>query len=113
MNIQCISPLYIDPGTGSMLFSVLLGLSATLYFVGKAAFIKLKFFIGGKKNNIQVSSPNASIVISGCTKNADYQTGQQKAKETAWMYRGQSGERIAEFLVNKQRELNSGTKLSR
>ena len=63
MNIQCISPLYIDPGTGSMLFSVLLGLSATLYFVGKAALIKLKFLTGGKKNNIQVSSPNASIVL--------------------------------------------------
>ena len=42
-------PLYIDPGTGSMLFSVLVGLLATLYFVGKAAIIKLKFIFSGKK----------------------------------------------------------------
>ena len=56
-------PLYIDPGTGSMLFSVLLGLSATLYFVGKAALIKLKFLIGGKKNTVQATSSNAGIVL--------------------------------------------------
>ena len=56
-------PLYIDPGTGSMLFSILLGLSATLYFVGKAALIKLKFLIGGKKNGAQVTNSNAGIVL--------------------------------------------------
>lgn len=42
--------LYIDPGTGSMLFSVLIGLLATLYFVSRAAFIKIKFLFSGKKN---------------------------------------------------------------
>ena len=61
MNV--LLPLYIDPGTGSMLFSVLLGLSATLYFVGKTAFIKLKFLIGGKKNGAQVTNSNAGIVL--------------------------------------------------
>lgn len=61
MNV--LLPLYIDPGTGSMLFSVLLGLSATLYFVGKTAFIKLKFLIGGKKNTMQATSVNAGIVL--------------------------------------------------
>ena len=61
MNV--LLPLYIDPGTGSMLFSVLLGLSATLYFVGKTAFIKLKFLIGGKKNTVQATSVNAGIVL--------------------------------------------------
>ncbi|NLZ62047.1 MAG: CDP-glycerol--glycerophosphate glycerophosphotransferase [Acholeplasmataceae bacterium] len=41
--------LYIDPGTGSMLFSIVIGLATALYFVGKAAIIKLKvFFTGGK-----------------------------------------------------------------
>ncbi|QQO09795.1 CDP-glycerol glycerophosphotransferase family protein [Breznakiella homolactica] len=40
--------LYIDPGTGSMLFSILIGVVATLYFLGKAAFIKLKFILTGK-----------------------------------------------------------------
>jgi hypothetical protein len=41
--------LYIDPGTGSMLFSVIIGLITMLYFVGKAAIIKLKFIISGGK----------------------------------------------------------------
>ena len=41
--------LYIDPGTGSMLFSIVIGLVTALYFLGKAAIIKLKFvFSGGK-----------------------------------------------------------------
>ena len=40
---------YIDPGTGSMLFSIVIGLVTALYFLGKAAIIKLKFvFSGGK-----------------------------------------------------------------
>ena len=40
---------YIDPGTGSMLFSIVIGLATALYFVGKAALIRLKvFFSGGK-----------------------------------------------------------------
>jgi hypothetical protein len=34
--------LYIDPGTGSALFSVLIGAAATLYFLGRALLIKLK-----------------------------------------------------------------------
>lgn len=42
--------LYIDPGTGSMLFSVLIGAAATLFFLGKAAILKLKVFFSGKKD---------------------------------------------------------------
>ena len=34
--------LYIDPGTGSALFSILFGVIATLYFLGRALIIKLK-----------------------------------------------------------------------
>ena len=45
--------LYIDPGTGSMLFSVVIGLVAMLYFVGKAAYIRLKFIVTGGKNTIK------------------------------------------------------------
>lgn len=41
--------LYIDPGTGSMLFSVVIGLVATLYFLSKAFIIKIKFFLSGKR----------------------------------------------------------------
>jgi hypothetical protein len=41
--------LYIDPGTGSMLFSILIGAAATLYFVARALLIKAKvFFSGGR-----------------------------------------------------------------
>ena len=42
--------LYIDPGTGSMLFSILIGAAATLFFLGKAALIKVKLILSGKKD---------------------------------------------------------------
>ena len=42
--------LYIDPGTGSMLFSILIGAAATLFFVAKAAWIKFKILLSGKKD---------------------------------------------------------------
>ena len=41
--------LYIDPGTGSMLFSILIGATATLYFLARAAVLKLKFLFSGKR----------------------------------------------------------------
>ena len=42
-------PLYIDPGTGSILFSILVGAAATLYFLIRALILKLKIvFSGGK-----------------------------------------------------------------
>jgi hypothetical protein len=42
-------PLYIDPGTGSMLFSILIGAAATVFFVFRALIIKAKvFFSGGR-----------------------------------------------------------------
>lgn len=41
--------LYIDPGTGSMLFSILIGACATLFFFVKALILKLKVvFSGGR-----------------------------------------------------------------
>jgi hypothetical protein len=42
-------PLYIDPGTGSMLFSILIGAAATLFFLAKALWLKLKLIFAGKK----------------------------------------------------------------
>ncbi|MBP5442074.1 MAG: CDP-glycerol glycerophosphotransferase family protein [Treponema sp.] len=42
-------PLYIDPGTGSMLFSILIGAAATLFFLAKALLLKLKLIFAGKK----------------------------------------------------------------
>ena len=47
--------LYIDPGTGSMLFSILIGAAATLFFLGKAAWIKLKLLFSAKKNGVDTA----------------------------------------------------------
>jgi len=44
-----ISPLYIDPGTGSMLFSLIIGAAATVYFLARAVYIKLKVVAFGGK----------------------------------------------------------------
>ncbi|MBP5448158.1 MAG: CDP-glycerol--glycerophosphate glycerophosphotransferase, partial [Treponema sp.] len=41
--------LYIDPGTGSMLFSIVIGTAATLFFLAKAAWLKAKLFLSGSK----------------------------------------------------------------
>lgn len=48
--------LYIDPGTGSMLFSVLIGAAATLFFLGKAALIKVKLLFTAKKNGVSTTA---------------------------------------------------------
>jgi hypothetical protein len=57
-----ITPMYIDPGTGSMLFSLIMGAAATLYFLGWAAFLKLKTVaLGGKT----VRSVKNKFVIYG------------------------------------------------
>ena len=37
--------LYIDPGTGSMLFSIVIGIAGVLVFALRALWIKCKFFI--------------------------------------------------------------------
>src|SRR5574344_489362 len=42
--------LYIDPGTGSMLFSILIGAAATLFFLAKAAVLRIKLLFSGRKN---------------------------------------------------------------
>jgi hypothetical protein len=56
-----MNPLYIDPGTGSLLFSIVIGLVTMLYFVGKAALIKIKFLISGGK--LQNSTNKESLII--------------------------------------------------
>lgn len=49
---------YIDPGTGSMLFSIVIGLVTMLYFIGKALLIKLKFvFTGGRATTLKKHYP--------------------------------------------------------
>ena len=54
--------LYIDPGTGSMLFSIFIGLATTLYFVIKALFIKFKYVFSAKKDSV-VEVVTSPIVI--------------------------------------------------
>lgn len=55
--------LYIDPGTGSMLFSVFVGAAASLFFLGKALWLKLKIFFSGKKSGAAVDSSYKKYVI--------------------------------------------------
>jgi len=50
LSAQLPAHAYIDPGTGSMLFSVILGCSATLFFVISSLWIKLKQRIFTKKD---------------------------------------------------------------
>ena len=54
--------LYIDPGTGSMLFSILIGIIGVVVFFLRTALIKIKFILsGGKKAKIDKNK--LSIVI--------------------------------------------------
>jgi len=44
-------PLYIDPGTGSALFSIAIGIAAAVYFLGRGLFLKLGvIFFRGRKS---------------------------------------------------------------
>ena len=45
-------PLYIDPGTGSALFSITIGIVAASYFLIRSVFLKLKVFLFRKKKNL-------------------------------------------------------------
>lgn len=55
--------LYIDPGTGSMLFSILVGAAATLFFLGKAAILKIKLLFSGKKGGVVQDSSFKKYVV--------------------------------------------------
>jgi len=46
-------PLYIDPGTGSALFSIIIGIAATVYFLARGLFLKLGIVFFRKKENTQ------------------------------------------------------------
>ena len=59
--------LYIDPGTGSMLFTILLGVISTGLFFAKKLMMKVKFRISGGKAD--VSSDTLPYVIFSESKN--------------------------------------------
>ena len=56
--------LYIDPGTGSALFSILIGAAATLYFLGRALIIKLKIIAAGGKVTSIFTSGNSHVIYN-------------------------------------------------
>ncbi len=57
--------LYIDPGTGSALFSIVLGLLTTVYFVGRALIIKFKFKLTGKKVDVSLDEQKYIVFCEG------------------------------------------------
>ena len=52
---------YIDPGTGSMLFTILIGVFGAAIYSIKLFFVKLRSLIGGKK--VEASNKKIPIVI--------------------------------------------------
>lgn len=58
--------LYIDPGTGSMLFSIIIGIVSVLVFAVRALWIKLKFtFSSGKANTADLNTMPFCIFSEG------------------------------------------------
>ncbi len=62
MSVQFL-PLYIDPGTGSMLFSLFIGIAAAASFGFRALYLKMKFLFSGGKNASAADSKNIPVVI--------------------------------------------------
>lgn len=57
--------LYIDPGTGSMLLSLFIGLATAATFGLRALFLKLHFFlIGGKKGSFNDINKHSFVIFS-------------------------------------------------
>ncbi|MDR1904611.1 MAG: CDP-glycerol glycerophosphotransferase family protein [Treponema sp.] len=57
-------PLYIDPGTGSMLFSIVIGAAATLYFLARALIIKAKVVFSGGRTAAVAGVRHPAIIYS-------------------------------------------------
>ena len=56
--------LYIDPGTGSMLFSILIGIVGTLVFFGQKVLLKIRFIVSGGKIKQLNSSKIPCVIFS-------------------------------------------------
>jgi hypothetical protein len=57
-------PLYIDPGTGSALFSILIGAAATCYFLFRALIVKLKVMTPGGKVSAMAGTVHPYVIYS-------------------------------------------------
>lgn len=55
---------YIDPGTGSMLFSLFMALATAAVFVGRELFIRLKFVISGGRARRKVMERIPFVIYS-------------------------------------------------
>jgi len=60
--VEITKLLYIDPGTGGMLFTVLFGIFGVLAFSLRSLFMKLKYSSAGKQN-ARISSTKIPVVI--------------------------------------------------
>ncbi len=57
--------LYIDPGTGSMLFAVLVGAFSVLVFLARSVLVKIKFLFSAGKSGKETSRMNFAIFSEG------------------------------------------------
>ena len=57
--------LYIDPGTGSMLFSIIIGIAGVLVFAVRALWIKLKFVLTGGRSKTDANTMPICIFSEG------------------------------------------------
>lgn len=56
--------LYIDPGTGSMLFSIIIGITGVVIFTGRALWIRFKFLITGGRSKDKASDTIPICIFS-------------------------------------------------
>jgi CDP-glycerol glycerophosphotransferase (TagB/SpsB family) len=61
---KAFHPLYIDPGTGSALFSIVIGAVAVVYFFSRAFLIKLKSFFFGQKGAQGLSNKYRYVIYA-------------------------------------------------
>ena len=52
---------YIDPGTGTMLFSVVVGAASTVYYLGRKLVLKVKYGSGVKK--LKIDNQKKDIIV--------------------------------------------------
>lgn len=56
--------LYIDPGTGSMLFSLVIGLVTAVVFAGRALLVKLRFIFSGGRSKESENRKKQFVIYS-------------------------------------------------
>ncbi|MBO4696946.1 MAG: CDP-glycerol glycerophosphotransferase family protein [Lachnospiraceae bacterium] len=60
-----MSFLYIDPGTGSMLFAVLVGIFSVAVYLVRTAFVKIKFLFSAGKTDGNISRQSFAVFSEG------------------------------------------------